>query len=77
MIIQTVIAILIILGVFAGWIFVQHLARTFAARHPEFGPAREEGEGCGALLCLCKNKDNCPKILLKKNQPQKTSRIEP
>ncbi len=30
------------------WIGVQHAARSFAARHPEFGPAREEGEeGCG------------------------------
>ncbi|MEW5902931.1 MAG: chemotaxis protein [Pseudomonadota bacterium] len=30
------------------WVAVQHAARRFAARHPEFGPAREEGEeGCG------------------------------
>jgi hypothetical protein len=30
-----------------GWITVQQLARLFAARHPELGPAREEGGGCG------------------------------
>lgn len=30
-----------------GWITIQQLARLFAARHPEFGPASEEGGGCG------------------------------
>ena len=38
--------------VLLGWIGVQQLARRFAARHPEFGPAREEGSGCGAG-CNC------------------------
>jgi hypothetical protein len=37
------------------WVAVQHAARTFAARHPEFGPAREEGEescgGCSSGHC--------------------------
>ena len=53
------IAILIIFGVFAGWIGVQHLARRFAARHPEFGPAREEGGGCG-ISCGCAGIKDCP-----------------
>ena len=35
-----------------GWLAIQHLARLYAARHPEFGPAREEGSGCGKS-CLC------------------------
>ena len=35
-----------------GWLAVQQLARYYAARHPEFGPAREEGSGCGKS-CLC------------------------
>jgi hypothetical protein len=65
MILQTVLAILIILAVLTGWIGVQFLARSFAARHPEFGPAREDGEGCGGLLCLCKNQNTCPKYILK------------
>ena len=73
MILQAIIAILIILAMLAGWITVQHLARCFAARHPEFGPAREEGEGCGALLCLCKNKDTCPKFILKSKLKKKTN----
>lgn len=61
------ISMFIILCLLAGWVAVQHLARLFAARHPEFGPAREEGGGCGALLCLCNSKDACPKnALLKK-----------
>ena len=84
MILQTIIAILIILGVLTGWILIQHLARWFAARYPEFGPAREDGEGCGALLCLCKNKDTCPEYLFKKNllkeslsQPQNTRTSKP
>ncbi len=45
-----------------GWVMVQHLARLYARRHPEFGPAREEGSGCGkSCLCAsggqCRNKD--------------------
>ena len=36
----------------AGWLVVQQLARYYAARHPELGPAREEGSGCGKS-CLC------------------------
>ncbi len=42
----------LILLVLAGWILVQHGARRFAARHPEFGPAKEEGSGCGSC-CSC------------------------
>ena len=61
MFITTLIAVLIIFGLLVGWIGVQHLARTFAARHPEFGPAREDGEGCGGLFCLCKDRQTCPR----------------
>ena len=46
------IASIIVLVLLSGWLFVQHLARWYAARHPEFGPAREEGSGCGKS-CLC------------------------
>jgi hypothetical protein len=59
-----ILAVLIILGMLSGWIFVQHVARVFAARHPEFGPVKEDGEGCGGLLCLCKDESSCPKKLL-------------
>lgn len=41
-----------ILLLMLGWITVQQLARAFARRHPEFGPAREEGKGCGSG-CAC------------------------
>jgi hypothetical protein len=47
-----ILAMAIVFAMFAGWVFVQHLARGFAARHPEFGPAREEGGGCGSS-CSC------------------------
>ncbi len=47
-----VIAVAVIFAVFAGWVGVQHVARAFALRHPEFGPPREEGEGCGKS-CGC------------------------
>jgi hypothetical protein len=47
-----VIASVAILVLLCGWLFVQQLARRFAAQHPEFGPAREEGSGCGHS-CLC------------------------
>ena len=65
MILTYVITVLIILGLLAGWIGVQHLARLFAARHPELGPAREEGGGCGGLFCLCKEAGNCKRKALK------------
>ena len=46
----------IILVLLLGWILVQHLARRYAARHPEFGPAREEGLGCdGGCGCRARN----------------------
>ena len=52
------ISVLIILGALAGWVGIQHLARASASRHPEFGPSREEGGGCG-LLCLCRDRQSC------------------
>lgn len=42
----------LILLLLLGWIWVQQRARNFAARHPEFGPAKEEGRGCGSS-CAC------------------------
>ena len=44
-----------ILSLLFGWTQVQRLARRFAERHPEFGPAREEGGGCGSG-CSCSGK---------------------
>ena len=35
----------------AGWVWVQSLARRTAARHPEAGPFREAGGGCGGGCC--------------------------
>ncbi len=52
-------SILIIFGLFAGWAAVQQYARRFAARHPELGPAREEGSGCG-FPCELGDARNCP-----------------
>lgn len=49
------IAMAVILVVLLGWIWVQAQARKFAARHPEYGPAKEEGAGCGKS-CLCSGK---------------------
>ena len=49
------IAIAVILVFLLGWVWVQGHARKYAARHPEFGPAREEGSGCGKS-CLCNGK---------------------
>jgi len=43
----------LILLLLVGWILVQQGARKFAARHPEFGPAKEEGSGCGKS-CSCR-----------------------
>lgn len=37
----------ILLALLAGWLLVRAAARAYTQRHPEFGPLREEGEGCG------------------------------
>jgi hypothetical protein len=49
---DVLIAAAVILLVLLGWIRVQQGARDFAERHPELGPAREEGSGCGSG-CNC------------------------
>lgn len=70
MIFTYIIAMLIILGLLAGWIGVQHLARSYAQKHPEFGPVPEGGSSCG-MFCFCKNRMNCPnskKNALKKEE---------
>ncbi|HWS13163.1 MAG TPA: hypothetical protein VN279_10220 [Rhodocyclaceae bacterium] len=36
-----------------GWIVVQQAAKLYARRHPEFGPCREEGAGCGSCGGSC------------------------
>jgi hypothetical protein len=42
----------VILAVLIGWLYVQDLYRRFAARHPELGPFRAEGQGgCGNCSC--------------------------
>jgi hypothetical protein len=52
------IAPLLVFVILTGWIAVQHIARLFARRHPEFGPNREEGGGCGRG-CSCSAGGNC------------------
>ncbi len=47
-----IIAMLIIFVLMASWILIQQAARKYAARHPELGPAKEEGLGCGKK-CGC------------------------
>jgi hypothetical protein len=42
---------LVIFGVLLGWIWVQGVYARFATRHPELGPYREEGGGCGGGCC--------------------------
>lgn len=41
-----------------GWLLVQQVSRQFAKAHPEFGPAREEGAGCGKS-CMCSGGGSC------------------
>ena len=45
--------VLILLTLLAGWLLVRAFAHRFAARHPEFGATREEGEGCGCGTQKC------------------------
>jgi hypothetical protein len=60
MLMQYLIAIIAFPALFVGWLFVQHVARRFAEAHPEFGPPREEGAGCGSS-CGCSGKGSCKK----------------
>lgn len=65
--VDALIAILVILGISTGWIYIQHQSREFARRHPEFGPAREEGGGCGTS-CQCSSGGQCSKKTDQTNQ---------
>ena len=47
MIISLVSAIALLFGLMAGWIAVQRAALRFASAHPEYGPLRLVGAGCG------------------------------
>jgi len=55
------IAMLVIPALLFGWLLVQYLAREFARRHPEFGPVREDGHGCGTD-CSSSGTQGCPKL---------------
>lgn len=57
-----IIAMVVVLAMLAGWVLVQHVARVFAARHPELGPPREEGGGCG-ISCGCSLSGRCQREL--------------
>ena len=68
------VSVLIILGAFAGWVGIQHLARATANRHSEFGPSREEVGGCG-LFCLCRDRQSCSKRALFASDDGKSKEI--
>ncbi len=53
-----VIAMVLVPLLFFLWLIVQHAARLFAKAHPEFGPAKEEGAGCGKS-CMCSSGGSC------------------
>lgn len=58
MFLKMLITVSLIMLLMLGWVSVQRLARLFAARHPQFGPAREEGGGCGKS-CGCSGGGSC------------------
>jgi len=55
---QYLIAMFLTLCLVLGWVVIQHITRWYAIKHPEFGPAREEGGGCGNH-CNCQNAGHC------------------
>jgi hypothetical protein len=77
MLINILIAFLIIFGVLAAWIGVQYMSRAYAARHPEFGPAREDGEGCGGFFCLCKDRPDCSRKQLTRTNTEPVDTVAP
>ena len=48
-----IITIAIIFTLLMAWVLIQQVARKYAASHPELGPMKEEGLGCGKT-CGCK-----------------------
>jgi hypothetical protein len=52
------IAIVLFPLIVIGWVIVQQISRNYARAHPEFGPPREEGTGCGSS-CLCSAGGHC------------------
>ena len=58
MVTKYLLAMGVILLLMLGWLAVQQLARLYARQHPEFGPLREEGSGCGSS-CGCHGKSSC------------------
>lgn len=60
MLIKILITGMAVLLLLMSWLLVQHFARAFSRKHPELGPLREEGEGCGSS-CNCHNKAQCNK----------------
>ncbi len=65
---KILIAFAVIFLLMLVWILVQQAARNYAARHPELGPAKEEGLGCGKN-CGCQG-GSC----LKKDSPDQYAR---
>ena len=64
----------IIFAAFAFWVVVQEAARRFARRHPEFGPAREEGGECG-VSCSCANWKSCRERTCAPAQAERTPKL--
>ncbi|OQW95760.1 MAG: hypothetical protein BWK79_01320 [Beggiatoa sp. IS2] len=62
MIYTYLITVAVILLLMVGWVLVQHFTRLYAAKHPEFGPSREErGGACGDCGCggtTCNNSED-------------------
>ncbi|KPK56253.1 MAG: hypothetical protein AMS22_01890 [Thiotrichales bacterium SG8_50] len=54
------IAVGTVLLVLVGWVAVQHIARLYARDHPQFGPYREEGGGCGSSCRCDRAEQHCP-----------------
>lgn len=54
-----VLTVAILFVLFTGWYLVQEAARRFARRHPELGPAKEEGGGCAGGCCSCNLAGGC------------------
>lgn len=58
MLVNYLLSVGLVMVLLAGWCAIQQLARSYAKRHPELGPAREEGGGCG-VSCHCRDETEC------------------
>ncbi|KOR29817.1 hypothetical protein TI04_07690 [Achromatium sp. WMS2] len=48
-----IVAPILVFLLLGGWLLTQKVTRDFAVKHPELGPFKEDGAGCGGNCSGC------------------------